>query len=106
MGKRNATNSEVQERLSVYLKWHQHGYSRLEQCQMAAKEWGISSRQSDRYRKALFDELKKDLSIDRTEKISLMVSQLEHITKLSIESRQLSNAIGSLNSISRLLKLE
>ena len=103
---KNATQSEIQKRLGIYLQWHQQGLSRLEQCQLASKKWGISYRQSDRYRKALFNELKKDLKMDRTEKISLMVSQLEHITKLSIENRQLSNAIGSLNSISRLLKLE
>ena len=103
---KNASKSEVQKRLGIYLQWHQQGLSRLEQCQLASKKWGISYRQSDRYRKALFDELKKDLQIDRTLKISAIVAQLEHITALSIENRQLSNAIGSLNSISRLLKLD
>tara|TARA_R100001443_G_scaffold41299_1_gene54755 strand:+ start:913 stop:1230 length:318 start_codon:yes stop_codon:yes gene_type:complete len=103
---KNATQSEIQKRLGIYLQWHQQGLSRLEQCQLASKKWGISYRQSDRYRKALFDELKKDLKMDRSDKVATVVSQLEHICKLSIENRQLSNAIGAINSISRLLKLE
>ena len=74
--------------------------------QYCAKQYGLKPRQVDSYRRALFDELKKDLETTREAKITEMITRLDHVYRESVDGRQMSNAIGALNSISRLLKLE
>ncbi len=105
MGKK-ADNVTVQKRLDKLLELHNQGYNRFQMVQYSSEHWGLSSRQTDKYRKALFDELKKDLETTREVKITEMITRLDHIYKEAVASKQLSNSIGALNSISRLLKLE
>ena len=105
MGKK-ADNITVQKRLDKLLELHNQGFNRYQMIQYSSKNWGLSSRQTDKYRKALFDELKKDLETTREAKITEMITRLDHVYRESVDGRQMSNAIGALNSISRLLKLE
>ncbi len=105
MGKK-ADNITVQKRLDKLLELHNEGFNRYQMVQYCAKHYGLKPRQVDSYRKALFDELKKDLETTREAKITEMITRLDHVYRESVTGRQMSNAIGALNSISRLLKLE
>ena len=96
----------MHKRLDKLLDLHNRGFNRYQMVQYSAKHWGLSSRQTDTYRKALFDELKKDLETTREAKITEMITRLDHVYSASMQGNQMSNAIGALNSISRLLKLE
>ena len=105
MGKK-ADNVTVQKRLAKLLELHNKGYNRFQMAQYCAEHYGLKSRQVDTYRKALFDQLRQDLDTTREAKVTEMITRLDHIYKEAVASKQLSNSIGALNSISRLLKLE
>tara|TARA_B100001094_G_scaffold118626_1_gene114425 strand:- start:272 stop:589 length:318 start_codon:yes stop_codon:yes gene_type:complete len=103
---KKADNVTVQKRLAKLLELHNKGYSRFEMVQFCSEHYGLSSRMTDKYRKALFDQLRKDLDTTREAKVTEMITRLDHVYKEAVASKQLSNSIGALNSISRLLKLE
>ena len=87
-------------------KLFQSGYSRIQMCQYAAKEWGISSRQVDRLRQELFKEVEREYQVERNDSLVAILDQLTHVYAQSIETGQLSNAMGALNAKVRLLRLD
>jgi len=103
---KKADNVTVQKRLNKLLELHNLGYNRYQMVQYCAKNYGLKPRQVDSYRKALFTQLQRDLDITREAKVTEMITRLDHVYRESVTGRQLSNAIGALNSIARLLKLE
>ena len=87
-------------------KLFQRGYSRIQMCHYAAKEWGISSRQVDRLRQELFKEVEREYQVERKDALVVILDQLTHVYAQSVETGQLSNAIGALNAKVRLLRLD
>ena len=87
-------------------KLFQSGYSRIEMCQYAAKEWGISNRQTDRLRQELLEEVEREYQVERKEALVSILDQLTHVYAQSVKKGQLSNALGALNAKVRLLRLD
>ena len=87
-------------------KLFQRGYSRIETCQYAAKEWSISNRQTDRLRQELLEEVERENQVERKEALVAILDQLTHVYAQSVKTGQLSNALGALNAKVRLLRLD
>ena len=84
----------------------QSGYSRIQMCQYAEKEWGISSRQVDRLRQELFKEVEREYQVERKDALVAILDQLTHVYAQSVKTGQLSNALGAINAKVRLLRLD
>ena len=105
MGKK-CTKEDKSRRLMELHQLFQRGYSRIQMCQHAAKEWGISSRQVDRLRHELFKEVEREYQVERKDALVAILDQLTHVYAQSVKTGQLSNALGAINAKVRLLRLD
>jgi hypothetical protein len=103
---KKCTKEDKARRLMSLHNLFQRGYSRIQMCHYAAKKWGISSRQTDRLRQELFEEVEKEYRVERKEAIVVILDQLTHVYAQSIKTGQLSNALGALNAKVKLLRLD
>ena len=68
-----------------------------------ADKWGMPARTADDRIKAAREAIRDDMSvIDRQELASMMIEMCEAIAKESVNSRQMSNAIGAMRLLGEL----
>ena len=98
-GRQIKTSDGAPQALSAWLFTHS-------ECQHAAKEWGISSRQVDHLRHELFKEVEREYQVERKDALVAILDQLTHVYAQSVKTGQLSNALGAINAKVRLLRLD
>lgn len=69
-------------------------------------EWGVTERTVDNYIKKAQKHIKQDLDIDRHDYLLKLLHCYEHVLQESLKSKQHSNALGSLNAMARLARLD
>nr|BDD47056.1 hypothetical protein 2 [Alphaproteobacteria bacterium] len=74
--------------------------------QKFSKEWDITERQVYYYIKKANDSIKQDLDIDRQELILKLLHAYNHVYNQALDTKQLSNALGALNGIGRLSRVD
>ena len=65
--------------------------------QMAAEQWGVSTRSVDTLHAEAVRELKRKFNQDRPDFLSQKLEQLEHLIQAGLDSGQLSAAAGAMN---------
>lgn len=69
-------------------------------------EWGVTERTVRKYIHRANQHIREDNDIDRHELLLKLLHAYEHIATESVNSRQLSNALGALNAISRITRID
>ena len=71
-----------------------------------SKEWGVSPRTVDAYIKRANKHIREDNDIDRHDMLLKLLHCYEHLFTESLKSKQHSNALGALNGISRITRID
>jgi hypothetical protein len=100
------TGYEVGQQVDQVSEWLTAGYRPNEIRRLCSEEWGLSSRVADSRLRDARNLLVQDVNAyDRREKAGQMMNQLEEILKISIQTKQCSNAIGAVRLMADLLQL-
>lgn len=105
--RRNTFNSiEIADQVQQVQEWLVTGHRPNQIRSMCAERWGLSSRVSEGRIAMARKQMIMDVNImDRKEKAAQIIEQLENVLKMSLETKQCSNAIGSLSLQAKLLGL-
>ena len=71
-----------------------------------SEEWGVSPRTVDTYIKRANKSIRDDNAIDRHDMLLKLLHCYEHLFTESLISKQHSNALGALNGISRITRID
>lgn len=106
-GSINAFNSvEIADQLDAIQEWLTLGFRPNEIRRLSRERWGLSAQVADRRIQDARSRIIRDINVlDRPAKVAQMVEQLEQVLKMSIDTKQGSNAIGALRLQADLLQL-
>ena len=105
MGKK-ATNLEVQERVNCIYQLLIKSWSRFDILQYAAKEWDLSSRQTDEYLARARKLIEEDSAIERPQWLAAAVRRLAEYEKRAGRDDQVQTAIKALETQAKLLRFD
>ena len=89
-------STEIADQVAQVMQWLASGYRPFEIRKRASDEWGLPSRTAENRMAAARRQLLADVSAaDRQEIAAQMMAAAAEIAQKSIETRQLSNAIGA-----------
>lgn len=71
-----------------------------------SEEWGVSPRTVDTYIKKANKHIRQDNDIDRHDMLLKLLHCYEHLFTESLKTKQHSNALGALNGISRITRID
>ena len=69
-------------------------------------EWGVTERNVENYINKANEYIRKDNDIDRHDMLLKLLHCYEHVFTESLKTKQHSNALGALNGISRLTRID
>ena len=69
-------------------------------------EWGVTERCVENYINKANEYIRKDNDIDRHDMLLKLLHCYEHVFTESLKTKQHSNALGALNGISRLTRID
>lgn len=105
MGKK-ATNLQVQERINTIYQLLIKSWSRFDILQYAAKEWDLSSRQTDEYIHRARKLIEEDSAIERPQWLAAAVRRLAEYEKRAGRDDQVQTAIKALETQAKLLRFD
>jgi len=105
MGKK-ATNLQVQERVNTIYQLLIKSWSRFDILQYAAKEWDLSSRQTDEYIHRARKLIEEDSAIERPQWLAAAVRRLAEYEKRAGRDDQVQTAIKALETQAKLLRFD
>ena len=105
MAGKRSTKAETDMRVNEFARKLANGARRFGLCQYAADEWGVSSRQADRYIAEAYKVLKSDYDIDRSQMVANLLSQTATLQQEARTSKNLSVALGCINTAAKLAQL-
>lgn len=106
-GFRNSFDSlEIAEQVHQCQEWITQGYRPNEIRRICAQRWGLCSRVVNERISLARRQIIADVNcLDRPGKVAQMVEQLEEVVKMSLATKQGSNAIGGIRLQADLLQL-
>lgn len=105
--RRNNFNAlEIADQVFKVQEWLVAGHRPNEIRRFCSDEWGLNSRVAESRIQAARRQMIQDVNcLDRKEKAAQIIEQLEKVLNMSLETKQCSNAIGSLSLQAKLLGL-
>jgi len=105
MGKR-ASKFEKEDRILKMVRLISNGAVSSDLVQYAAKEWGLKRRQADTYIKEAREIIIDDINRERPQITAELIHVCQTVIKNGMESGQLNNVVGAVNTIAKLGGLE
>lgn len=105
--RRNNFNAlEIADQVFKVQEWLVAGHRPNEIRRFCSDNWGLNSRVAEARIQAARRQMIQDVNcLDRKEKAAQIIEQLEKVLNMSLETKQCSNAIGSLSLQAKLLGL-
>lgn len=105
MSKR-ASKVDKQVRIGQLVRLISQGAVTSELVHFAIENWGVGDRQAHSYIREAREVIVADIDHDRQQVVAEMIHGAHSIWKLALKEKQLSNALGAMNLITRLGGLE
>ena len=102
---KKSTNAEARHRINRIAKLLSRGAVRSEIVQYSANEWGLKTRQTDYYIADARKLLREDFEIDRRQFTAEMLAQLSTLQKEARNTKQLTVALGCINSMAKIAQI-
>jgi len=96
---------EVDRRIDTLARMICNSASTSQLIRFCSVEWGICSRQAQKYVKRAREIVREDYSLERAEFLASRLGVLDSITQKAIKSNQLSAAVGSVRLAAELTQL-
>ena len=104
MGKKS-DKAEVDRRIHTVVKLLSSAKTSSYICRYAREEWGVTDSQAGRYLAKAREIIRADYSIERPDFLSSRLALLDKIIDASINTKQHSNAVGTLKLQAQLTRL-
>ena len=105
-GAKVATKAEVQERILEVYRALKDFKSRTDIRKKFSEEWGITTRQVDKYVAKAYALLKEDWDVDRVDMSCRIFGAYEKILQKGMQTNQLNAALGALAGMTRLGRMD
>ena len=100
-----STAAKVEMRVNRVARLLANGATRSESVQYGSSEWGVGSRQVDKYIQKARKVLRADWEIDRQTMVAELLSQLATLQKEARKTNNPSVALGCINSAARIARI-